>query len=440
MKKKIKTKFPVARIKRIMQMDEDVGKMSQTTPVLISKALEIFMQNIIDDVAKKARASNMKRLMPFHLKRCVDEIPCYDFLKDIVAKVQIDQPKSSSAPSQTSLKHHPSDSQHSQHPQPEPQSKLSHPINPATPESKNPSTSLLKSKDTSSRQLTSSASSLAPRKSAHLNPHTSNPIPIKSEPITHQIPTSIPNPINPISPKPTVSQSNTNASIPSAHRNIPHPSPPPPSSSQNFDFKPLTLPNENIPSNYSQPHQTTILPPIGQIHQLAQSSLKNQNSPYESSTVFINQKLPPPILHNPANNLPSRSDPNLSQPSSHYPHNLSSQTPYYDQNVIPNSSSNQENSFYNRSSNPRQYQYLDNQRFERSQLQSHMPPSHPQDYPDSHNLPTRPQTLDINQNYNDNTNFSNIDDYRYNDDYPFGRRHSNSGVSVEQYHYHHKSL
>ena len=31
----VKTKFPVARIKRIMQADEDVGKVSQVTPIAV---------------------------------------------------------------------------------------------------------------------------------------------------------------------------------------------------------------------------------------------------------------------------------------------------------------------------------------------------------------------------------------------------------------------
>lgn len=31
----IKTKFPVARIKRIMQADEEVGKVAQVTPVAV---------------------------------------------------------------------------------------------------------------------------------------------------------------------------------------------------------------------------------------------------------------------------------------------------------------------------------------------------------------------------------------------------------------------
>ncbi|KAK8909991.1 hypothetical protein QC760_002671 [Botrytis cinerea] len=34
----IRTKFPVARIKRIMQADEEVGKVAQVTPVAVSKA------------------------------------------------------------------------------------------------------------------------------------------------------------------------------------------------------------------------------------------------------------------------------------------------------------------------------------------------------------------------------------------------------------------
>lgn len=36
----VKTKFPVARIKRIMQADEDVGKVSQVTPTAVCKSYQ----------------------------------------------------------------------------------------------------------------------------------------------------------------------------------------------------------------------------------------------------------------------------------------------------------------------------------------------------------------------------------------------------------------
>lgn len=35
----VKTKFPVARIKRIMQADEDVGKVAQVTPIAVCTLL-----------------------------------------------------------------------------------------------------------------------------------------------------------------------------------------------------------------------------------------------------------------------------------------------------------------------------------------------------------------------------------------------------------------
>ncbi|XP_028192968.1 dr1-associated corepressor-like [Glycine soja] len=37
-----------ARIKKIMQADEDVGKIALAVPVLVSKALELFLQDLCD--------------------------------------------------------------------------------------------------------------------------------------------------------------------------------------------------------------------------------------------------------------------------------------------------------------------------------------------------------------------------------------------------------
>ncbi|SAM05246.1 hypothetical protein [Absidia glauca] len=87
MKKKYKTKFPVARIKKIMQLDEDVGKVAQATPILISKALELFMQSLIDQACNEARSRSAKRLTVAHLKKTIDTTEQFDFLKDIVADV-----------------------------------------------------------------------------------------------------------------------------------------------------------------------------------------------------------------------------------------------------------------------------------------------------------------------------------------------------------------
>ncbi|CAO3587187.1 unnamed protein product [Absidia cylindrospora] len=87
MKKKYKTKFPVARIKKIMQLDEDVGKVAQATPILISKALELFMQSLINQACNEAQSRSAKQLTVAHLKKTIDTTEQFDFLKDIVANV-----------------------------------------------------------------------------------------------------------------------------------------------------------------------------------------------------------------------------------------------------------------------------------------------------------------------------------------------------------------
>ncbi len=84
----IKTKFPVARIKRIMQADEEVGKVAQVTPVAVSKALELFMIALVSGAAEKAREKGGKKVTAQHLKSVVEGNPDqFDFLNDIVGRV-----------------------------------------------------------------------------------------------------------------------------------------------------------------------------------------------------------------------------------------------------------------------------------------------------------------------------------------------------------------
>ena len=108
----VKTKFPVARIKRIMQADEDVGKVAQVTPTavckfarsvspnrtrtnetqtdslcFIAKALELFMISVVTKAANEARAKQSKRVTAAHLKQAVVKDDQLDFLAEIIAKV-----------------------------------------------------------------------------------------------------------------------------------------------------------------------------------------------------------------------------------------------------------------------------------------------------------------------------------------------------------------
>lgn len=82
----IKTQFPVARIKRLMQSDEEVGKVAQATPVIVAKALELFMINIVDASCKQASAKRVKRVNLSHLHDAIMEEERFDFIRETISK------------------------------------------------------------------------------------------------------------------------------------------------------------------------------------------------------------------------------------------------------------------------------------------------------------------------------------------------------------------
>ena len=80
-----------------MQADEDVGKVAQVTPHVVSRALELFMIKLISAAADQARGpaaaggggggKGPKRVLAQHLKKALTAEDTFDFLADITAKV-----------------------------------------------------------------------------------------------------------------------------------------------------------------------------------------------------------------------------------------------------------------------------------------------------------------------------------------------------------------
>lgn len=87
----VKTKFPTARIKRIMQADEEVGKVAQQTPIAVGKALELFMVQLVQKSADVAKDKGSKRVTAAMLKQVVETDDQWDFLRDIVSRVENDK-------------------------------------------------------------------------------------------------------------------------------------------------------------------------------------------------------------------------------------------------------------------------------------------------------------------------------------------------------------
>jgi len=70
-----------------MQKDEEVGKVAQATPIIISKALELFLALIVAEASNVAVSRGSKRVEAYHLKHAIETTEMLDFLKEIVEGV-----------------------------------------------------------------------------------------------------------------------------------------------------------------------------------------------------------------------------------------------------------------------------------------------------------------------------------------------------------------
>lgn len=83
---KIKTHFPAARIKKIMQSDEEIGKVAQATPIIVGRALEIFMANLVEVSMLEAKKQGVKRISASHVRAAIENTEQFDFLVEAVEK------------------------------------------------------------------------------------------------------------------------------------------------------------------------------------------------------------------------------------------------------------------------------------------------------------------------------------------------------------------
>ncbi|XP_021198966.1 uncharacterized protein LOC110382632 [Helicoverpa armigera] len=86
-KRKYNARFPAGRIKKIMQTDEEVGKVAQAVPIIISRTLELFVESLLSKAMQVTMARHAKTLSPSHVKQCILAESRFDFLRDLVKNI-----------------------------------------------------------------------------------------------------------------------------------------------------------------------------------------------------------------------------------------------------------------------------------------------------------------------------------------------------------------
>jgi len=56
-----------SRIKKIMRTDEQVGKIGQNTPIIMGKAVELFILELVDKSSVVARSNGAKTISEAHV-------------------------------------------------------------------------------------------------------------------------------------------------------------------------------------------------------------------------------------------------------------------------------------------------------------------------------------------------------------------------------------
>lgn len=70
-----------------MQTDEEIGKVAAAVPVIISRALELFLDSLLTKACHVTQSRNAKTMTTSHLKQCIELEQQFDFLKELVAAV-----------------------------------------------------------------------------------------------------------------------------------------------------------------------------------------------------------------------------------------------------------------------------------------------------------------------------------------------------------------
>lgn len=87
MSRRIRMTFPKATIKAIMQMDDEVGKMSAEVPLMVSRCVELFLEELVKAASAVAAERSCNIVQPGHLKQCVANSSMFDFLRPLLEHV-----------------------------------------------------------------------------------------------------------------------------------------------------------------------------------------------------------------------------------------------------------------------------------------------------------------------------------------------------------------
>lgn len=87
LQRKKKTRFPLLRIKKLIQLNKDVGKTTSTVPVVLSKSIELFLADLLRELSNTAKSHKTTKIALSHLKEVTEETSGrYSFMRALLTQ------------------------------------------------------------------------------------------------------------------------------------------------------------------------------------------------------------------------------------------------------------------------------------------------------------------------------------------------------------------
>ncbi|KAJ0008596.1 hypothetical protein NQD34_016011 [Periophthalmus magnuspinnatus] len=92
-KRRYSVRFPPGRVKKIMQKDAEVGRIAMAVPVLISRALEMFLKALLSKTFLITQSKLSTVLSVAHMRQCIESERLFHFLLDLLEQMSTAQKK-----------------------------------------------------------------------------------------------------------------------------------------------------------------------------------------------------------------------------------------------------------------------------------------------------------------------------------------------------------
>ncbi|XP_070776164.1 dr1-associated corepressor isoform X1 [Enoplosus armatus] len=85
-KRRYHVRFPPSRIKKIMQKDAEVGRIAMAVPVIISRALEMFLKCLLTETCLITQSKLSTVVSVAHMKQCIESEKLFHFLRELAER------------------------------------------------------------------------------------------------------------------------------------------------------------------------------------------------------------------------------------------------------------------------------------------------------------------------------------------------------------------